>query len=80
MRQEDIIGIFSGVFGCSLLLFMVAIGVFIWWRIFAKAGFGGPFGLLMVIPVVNLVMLFVLAFAKWPVEKELDELRRQQYR
>lgn len=43
-----------------------AIFVFPWWKIFAKAGFPGPLALLMWVPVVNLVLLFWLALARWP--------------
>ena len=37
------------------------------WQIFKKAGFPPFFALLMMVPFVNLVMLYVLAFAKWKV-------------
>jgi len=50
----------------------------IWWRIFRRAGFHGAMGLLMLIPAVNLILLPVLAFGPWPVEKELKSLRRVQ--
>lgn len=36
------------------------------WRIFAKAGFSGWFSLLMLVPMVNLITLYVLAFSDWP--------------
>ena len=55
----------------------MTVAALVWWRIFAKTGYGGPFGLLMLLPLVNLVMLLVLAFAKWPIEKEIEELRRR---
>lgn len=47
----------------------------VWWQIFSKAGHGGWMGLLMLIPVVNLIMLLFLAFSDWPVRKELRRLR-----
>lgn len=34
------------------------------WRIFIKAGFPGALSLLIVIPIANLVLLYVLAFSK----------------
>jgi len=80
MREEEIFALMTSFVGCSFVLIILALVVIVWWRIFAKTGYGGPFGLLMLIPLVNLVMMFVLAFAKWPIEKELEELRRQQYR
>jgi len=77
MSEEQIIALFTSVFGCSLILIVMTVAALVWWRIFAKTGYGGPFGLLMLLPLVNLVMLLVLAFAKWPIEKEIEELRRR---
>jgi hypothetical protein len=37
------------------------------WQIFKKAGLPAPLSLLMVFPLVNLVMLYVLAFSTWKV-------------
>ncbi len=37
------------------------------WMIFKKAGFAGAMSLLMIVPLVNLVMLYVLAFSRWKV-------------
>jgi hypothetical protein len=37
-----------------------------YWRIFGKAGFSPALSLLMVIPVVNICMLYFLAFSDWP--------------
>ncbi len=39
-------------------------------RIFGKAGFSPALGILMVVPLVNLVMLYYLAFAEWPALKK----------
>ena len=37
------------------------------WQIFKKSGMGGPLSLLMVLPLVNVVMLYILAFSRWKV-------------
>jgi hypothetical protein len=37
------------------------------WRLFSKAGYSGWWSLLMLIPLVNLITLYVLAFSNWPV-------------
>jgi len=63
----------AAVVGAALLTWTL-----IWWRIFRRAGFHGAMGLLMLIPVVNVMLLFVLAFGRWPVERELKSLRRVQ--
>lgn len=36
------------------------------WQIFKKAGFSAWLSLLMLIPLVNLCMLYFLGFAQWP--------------
>ncbi len=54
------------------LVFILVIGfLFAWpaWRIFKKAGFPGPLGLLMLVPIVNILMILFLAFAPWPALK-----------
>lgn len=45
------------------------------WKIFSKAGYPGPLGLLILVPVVNALVPFFLAFAEWPVERELRRLQ-----
>ncbi|MGA2112701.1 MAG: hypothetical protein ABSG98_11235 [Anaerolineales bacterium] len=57
---------------CVVSLIVLVIGAWIWWRILAKTGYGGPLGLLMLVPIANLVLLFVLALGEWPIEKELQ--------
>lgn len=56
---------------CIVGLVVLVIAAWIWWRILAKTGYGGPLGLLMLVPIANLVLLLVLAFGEWPVEKEV---------
>jgi len=46
--------------------------------IFQKAGFPRTLSLLMLIPIVNVAMLFLLAFKEWPTERELRKLRKSQ--
>ena len=65
---------FGLIFGIiSIALFVFAI--IIWWRIFSKAGYSGALGLLMFVPIANLVVLLILAFAEWPIHAELKQLR-----
>lgn len=52
-----------------VILAMALLVVWPFWRIFKKAGYHGALGLLMIVPVVNLVMILFLAFAKWPSQK-----------
>jgi hypothetical protein len=52
-----------------IVLFWLAIFIVPAWRIVSKAGFPGALSLLMVIPIANIILLWVFAFMKWPVEK-----------
>ena len=36
------------------------------WKITSKAGYSGWLSLLMIVPIVNLIYLYFIAFAKWP--------------
>jgi hypothetical protein len=37
------------------------------WQIYKKAGFSPLLAFLMVVPGVNVVLLYILAFSRWPV-------------
>ena len=54
-------------------LILLAVTIIPFWMIFSKAGYHGALSLLMLIPLVNLVMLFFLAFAQWPALKKQSE-------
>ncbi|HEX4051581.1 MAG TPA: hypothetical protein VHY19_11950 [Steroidobacteraceae bacterium] len=38
-------------------------------RVVGKTGHSGAWGLLAVIPLVNVIALWVFAFTEWPVER-----------
>lgn len=69
--------------GSALLIYfligiaLIVFAVVIWWKIFAKAGYSGAMGLLMFVPIANLIVLLILAFGEWPIRKELNYLRQQ---
>ncbi len=46
-----------------------------WFFIYRKAGYHPAMGCLMFVPLVNLIMLFVLAFSEWPIERDLRRFR-----
>jgi hypothetical protein len=65
-----------------LLILMVvvittAITLLIWCKLFSKAGYSWALGLLLLVPIANIVVPFFLAFADWPILKELRTLREQ---
>ncbi|HTX60469.1 MAG TPA: hypothetical protein VMH02_12445 [Verrucomicrobiae bacterium] len=63
------------VYFCILAGF-VALFIWLYWRIFTKAGYNGALSLLNLIPGVgSLITIIILAFGRWPVEDELAALR-----
>lgn len=57
-------------FGPLMMLLFASLIVIPFWSIFRKAGYSPWLSLLMVVPVVNLGMLYFLAFSNWPKLKE----------
>jgi hypothetical protein len=60
------------------VLIVAVIKVLIFCKIFSKAGYSWALGLLILLPIVNIIMAFFLAFADWPVQKQLRLLKQQQ--
>lgn len=59
-------GMMMGPIG--MIIFTILL-VLPFWRICTKAGFAGAWSLLILIPLVNLIFLYWLAFADWPVRR-----------
>jgi len=71
-------------FGAIFIIFMIffvliltVIQILAFCKIFSKAGFSWALGLLMLVPIANIVMFFFLAFADWPVQRELRSYKQQ---
>jgi hypothetical protein len=62
------------------MLVCLAAAVVVWWKIVGRTGYNPALSLLMIVPLANLVMILVLAFSEWPVQKELAALRSQAAR
>ena len=63
----------------GLVVFYVALLVFLVWcyvRIVRRTGYSGWWVLMALVPIGNLVMLGFFAFKEWPIQQELDYLRR----
>lgn len=56
------------VAGLMVILVFLPIFVIPYWKIFSKAGFAGALSLLMIIPLVNLIVLYVIAFSEWKMK------------
>ena len=59
--------------GHWLWMLVIAIAVVIpAWRICQRTGFPGGMGVLILIPIVNLALLYFIAFADWSVERDSE--------
>jgi len=63
----------------SITIIRVVVGVLViplfiipFWRIFSRAGFPGVLAILMLIPLVNLIVLYYVAFSRWNVKPEIE--------
>lgn len=56
-----------------LLPFYVVFCLWLGFRILEKAGFNGWWTLVLLIPVVNLVMIWIFAFARWPALEDTSQ-------
>jgi len=72
-----VLGAMLIMFAIFVGLIVIAIKILIYCKIFSKAGYCWALGLLMLIPIANIIMLFVLAFADWPIQRELRILKQR---
>ena len=76
--EMALVGVGMFLFIAFMVLISLVLTIVIWWKIFSKAGWPGALGLLMLVPFVNLIMCFYVAFATWPIQRELEALKRSQ--
>lgn len=55
----------SILFGLAVFVFYMYMA----WKVVAKAGYSGAWSLTLLIPLVNIAMIYIFAFSKWPVLK-----------
>ena len=55
------------------ILLLLLLPIWPAWRICRRAGFPGPLGILVVVPVVGLILTWVFAFIDWPIERRAAE-------
>jgi hypothetical protein len=66
--QEAFFGV-CFIFGFVLLVVALNVVLVVWpfCRIFSRAGYPWALGLLMMVPIADIIMRFVLAFGDWPI-------------
>jgi uncharacterized membrane protein YhaH (DUF805 family) len=59
-----------------VLVAIIAFTIWVYWRIFAKAGYNGALSLLNLVPGVGpLICMLILGFGRWPIEDELAAMQ-----
>jgi energy-converting hydrogenase Eha subunit B len=64
-----------GLFGFIMIAAVVALEIYICWRIASKAGYNGALSLLMLVPLANIAIILMFAFGEWPIEAQLRAAR-----
>lgn len=67
--------LFTGV-GLVVWIAVTVVFFIAYIRIIQKAGYSGWWILVGLVPILNVVMFLVFAFATWPVQRENRALRR----
>jgi uncharacterized membrane protein YhaH (DUF805 family) len=64
-------------FGYAIVLLAIfAFTIWVYWRIFTKAGYNGALSLLNLVPGVGpIICMIILAFGRWPIEDQLAILQ-----
>ncbi|WP_210240186.1 hypothetical protein [Amaricoccus solimangrovi] len=57
---------YTGGFGLIPLLILLAVLIVPYWKLWSRTGHSGAWALLMLIPLANIISLWVLAFKEWP--------------
>jgi len=61
------------IFGLAILVLSFYIYYLIWGTIVGKAGYSKAWFLIILVPIVNIIAIWMFAFAKWPnLNKTLD--------
>jgi len=58
-----------GIGSITLILVLIAVPVLVFGPVSKKAGFSRWWSLLLVVPLVNLIVIWVFAFMQWPAEE-----------
>ncbi|MFO1106820.1 MAG: hypothetical protein U1E34_12020 [Amaricoccus sp.] len=58
---------YTGGLGVIPVLVILAVLIVPYWKLWSRTGHSGAWALLMLVPLANVISLWVLAFKEWPV-------------
>lgn len=70
--------VFSGCFIIVIVLIALALNIayiVAFCKICSKAGYSWALGLLMLVPIANIILPLYLGFAEWPIERQFRGVR-----
>lgn len=65
---------FIGIFAIIGLI-SLAFTILIYCKLSSKAGYHWAMGLLMFVPIANIIIMFMYVFGQWPIQRELAALK-----
>ena len=77
-RGPGLLEVILILFIAFIVLAFTAIKVFSFCRIFSKAGYSWAFGLLMLLPMAEIIIPLILAIMEWPISRELRLFKQEQ--
>ncbi len=77
-KGVTVLGVLFMLFMILVILIVTALMTWAFCKIFSRAGYSWALGLLMLVPIANIIVPFILAFADWPIQKELCKLKQQE--
>lgn len=74
--MEQVIPAIGGCVGIFVVLMVSLLMAVVYCKICAKAGYHWALGLLMFVPIANIILPLILAFSEWPIQKELNTYKK----
>jgi len=59
-----------------IILVSLAVSILIYCKLASKAGYHWAMGLLMLVPIANIVFGLIYTFGQWPIQRELEALKQ----
>ncbi len=72
-REQDMFGNTMWAGHWLWMLVIAVVAVIPAWRICQRTGYPGFLGILIVIPLLNLFLLYFIAFSEWPSNRNAGE-------